>query len=256
MIYPLLPVFLAGVSWSERQLHRAIEGTAETTASLLKLLSGWWSDKVSTRKPFVWPAISWRRSCARSRPQRTARDRFCDSRHRPCGQGNPHFSRDALLADSAAQRAPRRAFGFHAAADNAGAVFGPLLAFFIHLRLHGVGALDTSGQPSSARRTRDEERILAVGIPAAIAMVVLIVVVARHPAPRRRQKRCSEPTRHESVTAVLPSSWRGMSRTTTIRTTMAIAAGIADSQNTFLIACSSRRKKVSARVEARPRREA
>jgi MFS family permease len=53
MIYPLLPVFLAGVLGANASFIGAIEGAAETTASLLKLLSGWWSDKISTRKPFV-----------------------------------------------------------------------------------------------------------------------------------------------------------------------------------------------------------
>jgi MFS family permease len=53
MIYPLLPIFLAGVLGANASFIGAIEGTAETTASLLKLLSGWWSDKVKSRKPFV-----------------------------------------------------------------------------------------------------------------------------------------------------------------------------------------------------------
>jgi MFS family permease len=53
MIYPLLPVFLASVLGANASFIGAIEGSAETTASLLKLLSGWWSDKVSSRKPFV-----------------------------------------------------------------------------------------------------------------------------------------------------------------------------------------------------------
>ena len=61
-----------------------------------------------------------------------------------------------------------------AAADNAGAVFGPLLAFFI-LRLHGVGALDTSGH----LLPRDEHAMRNVfwlsAIPAAIAVVILII---------------------------------------------------------------------------------
>ena len=53
MIYPLLPIFLAGVLGANASFIGAIEGAAETTASLLKLLSGWWSDKVQSRKPFV-----------------------------------------------------------------------------------------------------------------------------------------------------------------------------------------------------------
>ena len=53
MIYPLLPVFLASVLGANASFIGAIEGVAETTASLLKLVSGWWSDKVRKRKPLV-----------------------------------------------------------------------------------------------------------------------------------------------------------------------------------------------------------
>ena len=53
MIYPLLPVFLASVLGANASFIGAIEGVAETTASLLKLVSGWWSDKVGSRKKLV-----------------------------------------------------------------------------------------------------------------------------------------------------------------------------------------------------------
>ena len=42
MIYPLLPVFLSSVLGANASFIGAIEGVAETTASLLKLVSGWW----------------------------------------------------------------------------------------------------------------------------------------------------------------------------------------------------------------------
>ena len=176
MIYPLLPVFLAGVLGANASFIGAIEGTAETTASLLKLLSGWWSDKVSTRKPFVvagylLASIVRPFTAATHSARQVLAIRVTDR----VGKGIRTSPRDALLADSAAPEARGRAFGFHAAADNAGAVFGPLLAFFI-LRLHGV-ALDTSGH----LLPRDEQAMRNVfwlsAIPAAIAMVVLIVVV-------------------------------------------------------------------------------
>src|SRR3981081_514178 len=53
MIYPLLPVFLTAVLGANASFIGAIEGAAETTASLLKLASGWWSDRVRKRKPLV-----------------------------------------------------------------------------------------------------------------------------------------------------------------------------------------------------------
>ncbi len=183
MIYPLLPVFLAGVLGANASFIGAIEGTAETTASLLKLLSGWWSDKVSTRKPFVvagylLASIVRPFTAATHSATQVLAIRVTDR----VGKGIRSSARDALLADSAVPEARGRAFGFHAAADNAGAVLGPLVAFFI-LRLHGVGALSTSGH----LLPRDEHAMRNVfwlsAIPAAIAMVILIVVV--RDIPRR-----------------------------------------------------------------------
>ena len=53
MIYPLLPIFLTTVLGANASFIGAIEGAAESTAALLKLASGWWSDRVRTRKPLV-----------------------------------------------------------------------------------------------------------------------------------------------------------------------------------------------------------
>jgi MFS family permease len=183
MIYPLLPLFLAGVLGANASFIGAIEGTAETTASLLKLLSGWWSDKISSRKPFVVAGyliasiVRPFTAMTRSAPQVLA-IRVTDR----VGKGIRTSPRDALLADSAPPEARGLAYGFHAAADNAGAVLGPLVAFFI-LRLHGVGALDTSKHllPQDEHAIRNVFWLSA--IPAAIAMLVLIVVV--RDVPRR-----------------------------------------------------------------------
>jgi MFS family permease len=183
MIYPLLPIFLAGVLGANATFIGAIEGTAETTASLLKLLSGWWSDKVSSRKPFIVAGyliasiVRPFTAAAHSATQVLA-IRVTDR----VGKGIRSSARDALLADSAAPEARGRAFGFHAAADNAGAVLGPLVAFLI-LKLHGVGSLDASKH----LRPYDEHAMRNVfwlsAIPAAIAMVILVVVV--RDIPRR-----------------------------------------------------------------------
>src|SRR5688500_20220902 len=53
MMYPLLPVFLTTVLGANASFIGAIEGAAETTAALLKLASGWWSDRVHNRRPLV-----------------------------------------------------------------------------------------------------------------------------------------------------------------------------------------------------------
>jgi MFS family permease len=178
MIYPLLPIFLAGVLGANASFIGAIEGAAETTASLLKLLSGWWSDKVKTRKPFVVTgyliaSIARPFTAIAQNATQVLGIRVTDR----VGKGLRTSARDALLADSAPPDARGLAYGFHAAADNTGAVLGPLVAFFL-LKAHGVGALDASRHLSA----HDEYAIRNVfwlsAIPAAIAMVILIFAVS------------------------------------------------------------------------------
>jgi MFS family permease len=130
MIYPLLPVFLTTVLGAPASVLGAIEGAAETTASLLKLASGWWSDRVRKRKPLVvfgYALASLARpliAVAQSAGQVLA-IRLTDR----VGKGIRNAPRDALIAESVDPSIRGRAFGFHRAADHAGGVLGPLLAF-------------------------------------------------------------------------------------------------------------------------------
>ena len=132
MTYPLLPVFLATVLGASATSVGVIEGAAESTAALLKLASGWWSDRVSRRKPLVLlgyaiaslirPLIGVAQSVSQVLAIRVT-DRV--------GKGIRTSPRDALIADSVDPAIRGRAFGFHRASDHAGAVIGPLLAFAI-----------------------------------------------------------------------------------------------------------------------------
>jgi MFS family permease len=132
MIYPLLPVFLTMVLGANASFIGAIEGAAETTAALLKLASGWWSDRVRKRKPLVlWgyalasamrPLVAIATSAAQVLVIRVA-DRV--------GKGIRNAPRDALIAESVDPSIRGRAFGFHRAADHAGGVVGPLIAFAV-----------------------------------------------------------------------------------------------------------------------------
>jgi MFS family permease len=138
MTYPLLPVFLATVLGAGAMAVGAIEGAAESTAALLRLASGWWSDRVPRRKPLVVagysiasvirPLIGLAQSAAQVLAIRVV-DRV--------GKGIRGAPRDALIADSVDPSIRGRAFGFHRAADHAGAVLGPLLAFAL-LRWGGI----------------------------------------------------------------------------------------------------------------------
>lgn len=132
MIYPLVPLFLANVLGAEKSLIGLIEGIAEATASLLKVFSGWFSDRIGNRKglmaagyaistlsrPFVALAAGW---------QAVLGSRFMDR----FGKGIRTSPRDALIAESTDRKFLGRAFGFHRSMDTMGAVVGPGLAFFL-----------------------------------------------------------------------------------------------------------------------------
>ena len=177
MIYPLLPVFLAAVLGAHASFIGAIEGAAETTASLLKLVSGWWSDKVQSRKGFI---VVGYLIASIVRPftaaTRTAGQVLAIRVTDRVGKGLRTSPRDALLADSAPPESRGLAYGFHAAADNAGAVLGPLIAFVI-LKMHGVGSVQQNGHLLPAQEHAMRNVFWLSAIPAAIAMIVLVVVV-------------------------------------------------------------------------------
>ena len=138
MTYPLLPLFLAATLGASATTVGAIEGAAESAAALLKLASGWVSDRVARRKPLVLagygiaslirPLIGLARSASQVLAIRVT-DRI--------GKGIRGAPRDALIADSVDPAIRGRAFGFQRAADHAGAVVGPLLAFAL-LRWGGL----------------------------------------------------------------------------------------------------------------------
>jgi MFS family permease len=173
MTYPLLPVFLATVLGASATYVGTIEGIAESTAALLKFASGWWSDRVSRRKPLVLagyalasavrPLIGLTQSAAQVLGIRVA-DRV--------GKGIRTSPRDALIADSVDPGLRGRAFGFHNAADNAGAVLGPLLAFSF-LRWGGLQLRTV---------------FLLTAIPGALAVLTLLLGVREVPrtAPPRK----------------------------------------------------------------------
>ncbi len=128
MIFPLLPAFLVETLGAGPAYLGLVEGAANTVASLLKLASGVIADRTERKKPLVVFGYALA-SAARplfalaTRPWHVLAVRVTDR----VGKGVRSSPRDALIADAAGPRAGR-AFGFHQAMDNAGAVIGPLLA--------------------------------------------------------------------------------------------------------------------------------
>ncbi len=139
MIFPLLPAFLTSTLGLGPHVLGIMEGTAETVASLIKYLSGWWSDRIKKFKPL---AVAGYTLSSALRPfmgiATTALQVVCIRVFDRVGKGVRTSPRDALLAASAGLDLRGKAFGFHRAMDHAGAVFGPLIA----LALLSWGHLD------------------------------------------------------------------------------------------------------------------
>ena len=133
MIYPLLPIFLTVSLGASATFIGAIEGLADSTSSLLKLASGWWTDRVRRKKPLV--VVGYLLSAAArpllafaAVPWHALAVRMADR----TGKGIRTSPRDALLADSSEPTQRGRAYGFHRAMDNFGAVLGPLVAWLLY----------------------------------------------------------------------------------------------------------------------------
>jgi MFS family permease len=128
-VYPLLPVYLTRVLGAGAVSLGLIEGFAEAASSLLKILSGRFSDRWKIRRPIVIAgyglssAVRPLTALVTSWPQLFA-VRFSDR----VGKGVRGAPRDAILAACATPANRGLVFGFHRAMDHIGAVVGPVLA--------------------------------------------------------------------------------------------------------------------------------
>jgi MFS family permease len=132
MVYSLVPIFLSSVLNVNKAVIGVIEGIAESTASTLKMVAGWLSDKLGKRKPLMLFGYS---VSTLSRPLLALASgwgmvlgsRFVDR----FGKGVRTAPRDAIVADSCEKKELGRSFGFHRAMDQFGAVLGPGIAALV-----------------------------------------------------------------------------------------------------------------------------
>lgn len=129
MVYSVMPMFLLSIGASKTSLS-LIEGIAESTASLIKALSGFWSDKIGKNKPFlllgyglsslIIPLYTFVVT-----PMQVLYLRFIER----VGKGIRTAPRDSLIAGSVTNGETGRSFGLQKVMDNSGAIVGPLAAF-------------------------------------------------------------------------------------------------------------------------------
>lgn len=178
MTFSLLPLFMANVLGVKTAIIGLVEGLAEATASLTRILSGWLSDRLGKRKalavagyafssiakPFLYFAQSWTTVLG---------VRFADR----LGKGVRTAPRDALIADSTDDGRRGLGFGFHRAADTAGAFLG-LAGVALIIWLAQGGGLDLE-------RATYQKIVLIAVIPGFLAVAVLGMLVRESTRPPR-----------------------------------------------------------------------
>ncbi len=193
MIVHLIPLFLANILGVRTITIGLIEGVAETTASLLKVFSGRYSDKLGQRKwltvagyglstivkPFLVLANSWTAVFA---------VRFTDR----VGKGIRTAPRDALVADSIDSEHRGLAFGLHRAGDTAGAAVGLLTALIVVWLAQGG---DLTLQTPTFRTL-----VWISVIPAVLAVLLLVVGIREVPVGKKSKE------------AQKPLAWRDLGR--------------------------------------------
>jgi len=197
MVYSLVPVFLSSVLNVNKSLIGVIEGIAETTASTLKMFSGWLSDKLDRRKPLMlfgygvstlsrillalagsWGAVLGARFV----------DRF--------GKGVRTAPRDAIVAGSCEKKELGRSFGFHRAMDQFGAVLGP-----------GIAALVLLWRPGGYRTV-----FWLALIPGALCVLVIALFIRdKKRGESKEDTECPAPdsTRPQAGAGRRAGRWRG-----------------------------------------------
>jgi MFS family permease len=133
MMISILPMYITSASIGGSAFVVGLTGgLGDSISSLLKVFSGYWSDRIGRRKPFVFfgygasavaklalgLSTTWGQIVAFRAVERT-------------GKGMRDARRDAIIADSAAVEVRGKAFGIHQAMDTAGAIGGSLLALLL-----------------------------------------------------------------------------------------------------------------------------
>jgi MFS family permease len=169
MIFPIFSLFLLNVLHTPMLSIGLIEGVAESIASLLRIVSGWFSDKLGKRKaltiagygistlakPFMYLATTWGMAFG---------VRFADR----VGKGIRTAPRDALVADSVTEKQRGKGFGFHRTMDTLGAVVGIVIAALVVFSLQG--------SEWELTRSTYQHLVLIGVIPAVLALFVFFFI--------------------------------------------------------------------------------
>ena len=192
MLYPIIPLFLTGVLHAPMMAVGLIEGIAESTASLLKGVAGWYSDRLRRRRPFLFIGYGLSAIAKPLLALATAWPlvliaRFVDR----TGKGVRSSPRDVIIAASCDAAHRGKAFGLHRAMDTIGALIGPVLAMVLLSRL----------------KMEYSSIFLVAFIPAALGVALLVMVPREAAAPEAVPVATEAPP---AATPVLSPELRGL----------------------------------------------
>jgi len=178
MLYPIIPIFLVSILGASPALLGVIEGAAEATASLMRVVSGMLSDRTGKRKPFIFSGYFLSAVAKALLALATAWPMVFLARISDrLGKGIRVSPRDAMVADSVSAEYRGAAFGWHRAFDTAGSAVGPLITLLLLFLLTG-SLLHVNSAGDAENRTLRLIMLIAV-IPGLIG--ALITLTAREP---------------------------------------------------------------------------
>lgn len=217
MVYPLIPLYLTSIGASPLIIG-LIEGMAESVASLLRVFSGYWSDKVQQRKPLTilgygtsslgkfilflattWPLVLVGRLADR------------------LGKGIRTAPRDALIADSTDPKQRGQAFGLHRTLDATGASLGVIIAYWFLISL----------------RAQYRDIFLLSVIPGALGVFALFFV--REKIAKREPQAASNGPSTAPWWTNLNTRWRALDRKLKLFLVIVFIFALGNSSNQFLL---------------------
>jgi MFS family permease len=215
MVFPLMALFLDNVLGVKTSLIGLVEGVVEGTASLLKMLSGWLSDRLGERKRLIAGGY-WFSTLAKAFLAIAGSwwfvllVRFVDR----VGKGLRAAPAQALVADASREEQVGRAFGFYKMMDVLGGMMGLLAA-------GGIVSLAQGGRLLLARRTY-QALVLAAMVPAVLGALLVTLGIKERERPR-------------SASTPLPSTgWRGLSVRFRIFLVIILVFTLGNSSDAFL----------------------
>ncbi|MGN0734410.1 MAG: MFS transporter [Anaerovoracaceae bacterium] len=183
MVYPIIPLYLTAAFGATPALVGVIEGIAESTASLLKVFSGYITDKYKKKKPIAFAgyatgflyklALLFAGSWAGILTARVI-DRL--------GKGIRTAPRDVMVSESADGDTIGKAFGVHKALDMAGSALGILLSYML---LRGLA----DGTGFGADMVDTYRFIFLVSIVPTVLALLMFAFVKEKKEPRQIKQR-------------------------------------------------------------------